>query len=80
MEKSRGVLTRLSISQLLCGIEYQTFYQIHAWGKHFLQSGPIEDFCNLYIININKTLDRNEKNIEKLIVVNLQNCSYLNWY
>ena len=28
-------------------------------------------------ININKTLDRNETNIEKIVMVNLQNNSYL---
>ena len=43
----------------------QTFYQFIAWRKHNLPSGPIKNFYNLYIININKTLDRNEKTKKK---------------
>ena len=68
--KSRGVLTKVLICQLLSAIEYQTSYQLNALRKHFY---PMVRYT-IYMICISsiltKSLDRNEKTLLELIVVN----------
>ena len=79
--KIKGVYLKLLLSQLTIALDYQTLYPIDAYRNGMLTK--LYDVRFLYFAYqqcLQKHKIQMKKNVEKFIVVYLQNCSYFNCY